>query len=132
MSDLNTGGNEMQARHLDRVRDLIQATETAIAGLERNNLQEFQTALREQEALCAELAAIKKTCVLESETQADTELTAKLQSLYKELAQVNRVYAGVVKRAKRCTDLLLRLYGMQQYGQPLSSSAEQQTLSCEV
>ena len=134
MPDLTTGGMEMQARHLDRVRDLIRNIEAAISALERNNLQDFQSALRNQEAICSELVAITQTSVSQLKNAADAELTAQLQGSYKDLAQVNRVYAGVVKRAKRWIDLLSRLYGLQRegYEQPLSLPAEQQTLSCEV
>jgi len=134
MPDLTTGGMEMQARHLDRVRDLIRNIEAAISALERNNLQDFQSALRNQEAICSELVAITQTSVSQSKNAPDAELTAQLQRSYKDLAQVNRVYVGVVKRAKRWIDLLSRLYGLQRegYEQPLCLPAEQQTLSCEV
>ena len=133
MSVLNPGGNEMR-RHLDRLGDLICAIRAAISALEQNNLQQFQIALRDQETICAELVGIRQASVPKSKDAEDVELKAQLQGAYKDLEQVNRVYVGVVKRAKRWTDLLSRLYGLQreEYAQPASLSAEQQTLSCEV
>ena len=56
-----------------------------------------------------------------------------VRDAYRALAQVNRVYTGVIKRSKRCADLLAALYGACGVGYGKDAALPgQQTLTCEV
>lgn len=114
---------------LDLVRALSSAIAAAIAAIEKNDLQRLQAAIANQERICHQIGAKKSSPLASNAT--DTDL---LRAAYAELAQWNRVYAGVVKRSKRCADLLLALYSScgVGYGKDLSSSSAQQSLTCEV
>ncbi len=79
---------------------------TAISAIEKNDLSQLQSAIARQETLCSQLAAMPwNPCMAERTT------LRQIHEAYAELAQVNRVYDGVVKRSKRCADMLLSLYG---------------------
>ena len=131
MSFANAGGDDAHTRHLARVQALMVEMQAAISAIERNNLHDFQSALGKQEALCNELMVLRQTPLQDIKAR---ELAKQLQAAYMQLAQFNRVYAGVVKRAKRWTDLLSLLYGLhgEGYGKTSGPPAQHQTLSCEV
>ena len=118
-----------ETAQLDLVRALSSEIASAIAAIEKNDLKRLQPAIANQERICHHIVA-KKNLPLVSNA-ADTDL---LRAAYAELAQLNRVYAGVVKRSKRCADLLLALYSSCGigYGKDLSVSSAQQSLTCEV
>ena len=118
-----------ERQHLDLVRALSSEITAAIAALEKNDLQRLQAAIARQEQICHHMVAAKWSPLAPS--AADTDL---LRAAYAELAQLNRVYAGVIKRSKRCADLLLALYGSCGigYGKDLSGSSARQSLTCEV
>lgn len=115
--------------HLELVRALSSEITAAIAALEKNDLSRLQAAIASQERICHEMGARG----LSSSTPGATD-TDLLRAAYSELAYLNRVYVGVIKRSKRCADLLLALYSSSGigYGKDLSGSSAQQSLTCEV
>jgi|HubBroStandDraft_5_1064220.scaffolds.fasta_scaffold129073_1 hypothetical protein len=127
-------------QHLSRVRELTAEVAAAISAIEHNNLLQLQVAIANQERICSQLATMKWTPLplgkkpageVESAT---SETSGQIHAAYAALAQLNRVYAGVVKRSKRAIGLLSALYGTQRdgYGPKLSRTESSQTLSCEV
>ena len=130
----------VDAQHLTRVRLLTGEVAAAISAIEHNNLRQLQIAVANQERICNELATTKWTPsplarkYLRRNTAPISETGDQIQAAYVALAQINRVYAGVVKRSKRSVDLLSALYGNQGdgYGQEPLPSETLQTLSCEV
>ncbi len=131
---------KVDTQHLTRVRLLTGEVAAAISALEHNNLLQLQIAVANQERICNELATTKWTPSalakknLRRYGAAILEIGDQIQEAYVALAQINRVYAGVVKRSKRSVDLLSTLYGNQGdgYGQEPLPSETLQTLSCEV
>lgn len=114
---------------LELVRALSREITAAISAIERNDLQQFQATIANQEKLCHQLAARKWPPITAAATNPDP-----IHQVYVALAQLNRVYAGVVKRSKRCADLLSALYGAcgLGYGKDLAAATEGQTWTCEV
>jgi len=111
--------------HLDLVRALSQEISAAISAIERNQLKQLEAAIRNQEAICHALLASQS-----SPSRLAGTRQPGVEEAHSHLAQLNRVYAGVVKRAKRCADLLLALYG-QGYGSDVSL-ADRHSWSCEA
>jgi hypothetical protein len=120
---------DRESEQLDLVRALSSEITAAISALEKNDLHRLQAAIAAQERICHQMVVRKSLPVAPG--TSDTDL---LRAAYAELAQLNRVYAGVIKRSKRCADLLLALYGSCGigYGKDLSGSSAQQSLTCEV
>ena len=128
-----------EQQHLARVRALIGEVETAITAIAENDLPRLQTALANQESLCCNLAATQWTPAapvrLNQTAQSEASRTAtETQEAYVALARLNRAYDELVKRSKKCTDLLIALYcgHGEGYGKPPAVGQPAQTLSCEV
>jgi len=127
-------------QHLARIRALIREVEGAISAIAENDLPRLQTALANQESLCDHLASSPwKPIAVSKQMKAANQLAApsvaqEIQDAYVALAKLNRAYDELVKRSKKCTDLLLALYCGQGelYGRPPVSLQPNQTLSCEV
>ena len=119
-----------QIEHLERVQALSREMAAAIAALEQNDLPRFQAAIANQEKICHELAVRK----FSSSAGVGNHRKDAVHEAYVELAQLNRVYAGVIKRSKRCADLLSALYGAcgLGYGKDGSALADRQSWTCEV
>jgi hypothetical protein len=140
MSKSNPSREPSDLQHLARVRALTGEVAAAISAIEHNDLRRLQVAIANQERICGELAVMKwtpssQTKKSDGEVQAATfETREQIQTAYVTLAHLNRVYAGVVKRSKRSTELLAALYRSQGsgYGNEPSRSEVFQTLSCEV
>jgi len=111
--------------YLDLIRALSKEIAAAVSAIERNQLKQLEAAIENQEIICQKLLARKA-----SPSQLAGTGNAALEEARSQLAQVNRVYAGVVKRAKRCADLLLALYG-QGYGSDVRL-ADRHSWSCEA
>ena len=109
----------------DLVRALSKEIAAAISAIERNQLKQLEAAIGNQESICHELLA-RRTSL---SPLAGARKHA-VEEAHRQLAQVNRVYAGVLKRAKRCADLLLALYG-QGYGSDVPL-ADRHSWSCEA
>ena len=105
-------------QQLEQVRRLSQEITAAISAIERNDLQALQSAIGNQEKISNQLAW---ECLPVSASGTEQRI---IQEAYLELAQLNRVYAGVIKRSKRCADLLLALYG--------GAHIDREGLACEV
>jgi len=126
-------------QHLARVRALTAEVAAAISAVERNDLSQLQVAVTNQERICSELATTRWTPSFSARRPAGglklatSEPAAQIHAAYVALAQINRVYAGVVKRSKRAVDLLSALYGQQEDSYSREPRSESfQTLSCEV
>jgi hypothetical protein len=93
-------------QQLEQVRSLSREITAALSAIERNDLQAFQQAIASQERICNQLALTDQPAVAGSGSEG-----LAVYQAYVELAQVNRLYAAVIKRSKRCADVLLSLYG---------------------
>lgn len=113
-------------QQLELVRCLSQEITAALSAIERNDLPAFQSALANQEGICNQLALMEQISVSRSQTEQRT-----LRKAYSDLAQLNRVYAGVIKRSKRCADLLLALYGRCDTGYS-PAQIDREGLACEA
>ena len=120
-------------QHLKRVRALIEEVAAAISAIERNDLPRLQASVANQERISSELAATKWIPPASpKKDDAASEPSDKIPEAYAALAQLNRVYAGVLKRSQRSVALLSALYGMQGDGYRMEPSGNSQILSCEV
>ena len=127
-------------QHLTLVLRLSGEVASAISAVEHNHLHQLQVAIANQERICDQLANTKWTPPAAAGRRggeahrATSEVTQKIQAAYVALAQLNRVYAGVVKRSSRSVELLLALYGNRGdgYGQQPPRLETSQTLSCEA
>jgi hypothetical protein len=136
----NSARAQADHQHLMRVRAMTAEVAAAISAVEHNDLGKLQVAIVNQERICNELATTKWTPSFPAKKPvraakpATLEIVDQIQTAYVALAQINRVYAGVVKRSKRAVDLLSALYGSQgdSYSPEPRSSESFQTLSCEV
>ena len=115
-----------QLEHLELVGALSREITAALSAIEKNDLPAFQAAIANQEKVCHQMIVHKGSPLAASAN--DTDLVRKA---YLELAQLNRVYGGVIKRSKRCADLLAALYSSCGIGHGKEGS-ERQSLTCEV
>jgi len=114
-----------------RLRALSQQLGLAITAIERNDLGQLQGSIAAQESLCCELTDVKRPS---SPLATDSALLTDLRAAQVELAQMNRVYAAVLKRAQRSAALLTALYRSfgEGYAKDAPPPVEKPTLSCEV
>jgi hypothetical protein len=127
-------------QHLTLVLTLSGEVASAISAVEHNHLHQLQVAIANQERICDQLANTKWTPPSSarkragSAHRATSEIGERIQAAYVALAQLNRVYAGVVKRSQRSVELLSALYGngAHGYGQQPPRPETSQTLSCEA
>jgi len=114
-----------------RVRALSEQLSLAITAIERNDLGQLQGSIATQESLCCELTDGNWPS---SPLATDSALLADLRAAQLELAQMNRVYAAVLKRAQRSAALLTALYRSfgEGYAKDAPPPVEKPTLSCEV
>jgi hypothetical protein len=139
MTEYATTRNQAWREHLAKVRALSQELSSAIAALEQNDLQKLEASLAIQEKLSHELAAkwpvpTADTTDVAKSGQATTSLPDEIRDAHIALVRLNRVYAAVLKRAQRSTNLMAavyRIYG-QGYGKDTTAVAKQHTWSCEV
>jgi len=117
--------------HLARLRVLSQQLTTAISAIERNDLAQLQSSVAAQESLCCELTGVQWPLLPGA---MESALLDEIRATQMELAQLNRVYAAVLKRAQRSAALMTALYRSfgQGYAKDAPPPAEKQTLSCEV
>jgi len=116
--------------HLAGLRTLSQHLSAAISAIARNDLAQLQNSIAAQEVLCRELTS---TPMPVSALAAEPTLLAEIRATRKELAQLNRIYAAVLKKAQRSTALMTALY--RSFGQGYAKDAPpagQPMLSCEV
>jgi len=116
--------------HLARLRALSRQLNAAISAIAHNDLAQLQNSIAAQEALCRELTGAPFPV---SALAAEPALLDEIRVTRKELAQLNRIYAAVVKKAQRSAALMTALY--RSFGQGYAKDAppaEQPMLSCEV
>jgi len=129
-----------QLEHLAQVNALRQAIASAISAIEKNDLAQFDAHLAAQETICDRLSATKCTASLvpsgttATGEDADPAFTMEIREAYMALAHLNRVYAALLKRARRSFELMLALYRSQREGYHCKPSPLRQghTWSCEV
>jgi hypothetical protein len=114
---------------LEQVQSLSREITAAISAIERNDLEGFRSAIANQESICNQLALTKQAPVVSNRTEQ-----GEMRQAYLDLAQLNRVYAGVIKRSKRCADLLLALYGGCNTGYEAGAAGQidREGLACEA
>ena len=129
-----------QLDHLAQVHALSQAVTSAISAIEKNDLQQFETHLAVQETICNRLSGI--TWTLSSTVvdktppgeNPDAQLQQEIRQAHIALAQLNRVYAALLKRAHRSVGLIAAIYRSHGEGYNRGSSPlpQHHSLSCEV
>ena len=129
-----------QLEHLAQVHALAHAVGSAISAIEKNDLRQFEIHLAAQERICNRLSSPKwmppstaKQKAVDGKT-SDAQLLQEIRQAYIALAQLNRVYAALVKRARRSLGLIAAVYRSrgQGYGCERSSLPQHNTWSCEV
>jgi hypothetical protein len=125
MSRASSIAEQAELEHLELVHALSREISAAISAIERNDLQQFQTAITNQETICHELVSRKWALG----TNRDV-----VHQAYVALSQLNRTYAAVMKRSRRCVDLLFSVYGAcdEGYGKELPPLASRQPWTCEA
>jgi hypothetical protein len=111
-----TTRRQQQVEHLAHVRALLRAVESGISAIEKNNLPEFETQLAVQERMCNRLSASGLLLSAAASGQdaaretSDTQLLADIREAQAALAHLNRVYAALLRRARRSLGLMAALY----------------------
>ena len=125
--------------HLGELRALSHQIGSAISAVEHNDLAKLQSCVAEQERLCQQLGGGKwlLPAIGEKESGASSAaptLREEIREAYVALAQLNRVYGALLKRAQRSCGLLTGAYRDlgQGYGKDSPGCAERHTWSCEV
>jgi hypothetical protein len=129
-----------QLEHLAQVQGLLQAVAAAISAIEKNDLKQFETQLAIQETICNRLSGNKWISSPATPGKAlpgenpNAQLAQRIRQAYVALAQLNRAYTELVKRARRSVGLIAALYSSQGegYNQAPSPSTHRHTWSCEV
>lgn len=131
---------ERQVKHLAQVQALSREIAAAISAIEKNDLTKFQKHVASQEALCNTMAPAQKLLPpapagsRESEPDSEAELVVEIRQAHTSLAQLNRVYAAVLKRAEKNRALIAAIYWAhgQGYDRGPSPITKHHTWSCEV
>jgi hypothetical protein len=118
------------------VHALSREIKSALAAIENNDLSQLQFHIAAQEKLCHELLPISDgsaSSTHDNEPGAHTP-DQEVRQAYKELAQLNRIYAAVLKRARKTAALTAAIYRAHRQGYDLnpSATANHHTWSCEV
>lgn len=124
-----------QLQHLAQVRALIEAIESGILAIEKNDLARFETHLAEQEVISHRLSAMPLTGAGIADPEEELHDTwQEIRRTHLKLAQLNRVYAAVLKSANRSVTLIVTLYRSYREGYDRGSPAlsRPHSLSCEV
>jgi hypothetical protein len=129
-----------QLEHLAQVQALSQAIASAILAIEKNDLGQLEIHLAAQETICNRLSGTKvsvpRTAKPNTVANDDPEalLLQEFRQAHMTLAQLNRVYAALLKRARRSVGLIAALYRSQSAGYDRDPAAGPQrySWSCEV
>lgn len=131
---------ERQVKYLAQVQALSREIADAISAIEKNDLTKFQKHVASQEALCDTMAPAQKLLPpapagsRESEPDSEAELVVEIRQAHTSLAQLNRTYAAVLKRAEKNRALIAAIYWAhgQGYDRGPSPIIKHHTWSCEV
>lgn len=126
--------------HLAQIHALSRAMASAISAIEKNDLQQFQSHLAVQETICNRLSANAagfSSVATENEVTGenpDATLQKEIVKAHVALAQLNRVYAALLKRSSKTVATLIALYRSdgEGYNRGLSSLPQCHSWSCEV
>ncbi len=129
-----------QLEHIAQVHALSQAVASAISAIEKNDLRQFETHLAIQETICNRLSGIKASSssftmgAAPAGESADARLQQEIVEAHIALAQLNRVYAELLKRARKTVGMILALYRSngEGYNRGLSPLPQRRSWSCEV
>jgi len=121
-----------QAEYLGRVQALGQAIASAISAIEKYDRTRFEAHLAVQETICNRLTATNWKVLFEGTAPS---LIEEVRQAHMALAQLNRVYAALLKRVRRSSGLIVALYrshgeGYDRGPSPLLSQGH--TWSCEA
>jgi hypothetical protein len=132
MTNTTSFRDKTDLQHLSRISALTAEIATAIAAIERNDLPRLQAAIANQEKICSQLANTKWGTNNNKDAASPLQ-TERVKSAHAALDELNRVYAGLLKRSRRSVDLMLALYGnlATENAEPALTES-QQTLSCEA
>ena len=137
MAEASTTRNHARREHLAKVRALSQELSSAVMAVQQNDLKKLESSLALQETLCHELATkwlLPPATAGETAKSGEMTLVEEIREAHLSLAQLNRVYAAVLKRARRSTGLIAGIY--RNYGQGYAKDApavgQRHTWSCEV
>lgn len=121
-------------QELASLEALNRAIAAAIVALEKNDVHAFERHVSAQEAICNGFITTPPSCLADLTGSENSELAAKVRQAYAAVARINRVYAAVVKRAKKTIGMMEAIYRAAGQGYTTSrpSSTEQNTWSCEA
>lgn len=131
---------KQQLEQLAQARALSREIAGAISAIENNDLRQLRNHIAAQEGICNVLVPGQKLLPAHvgpssrSVHDPDAQLLAEVRQAHVELAQLNRVYGAVVKRAEKTVELLAAIYRAhgQGYDRKPSPLAKYHTWSCEV
>jgi hypothetical protein len=125
--------------HLAQVHALSQAVASAISAIEKNDFRKLEADLAVQETICNRLSGAREMLFptagkAVSGENPDAQLLQEIRQAHVALAQLNRVYAALLKRARRSTALIIALYRShgEGYDRKPSTLSQRHTWSCEV
>lgn len=132
---------EQQRKHLAQVQALSREIASALSAIEKNDLRQFEKHVAAQEAICNSVSPAQKLLPPAPagsgsgvELDPDRRLSGEIRQAHESLAQLNRVYAAVLKRAEKTLGLVAAIYRAhgQGYDRSPSPIAKHHTWSCEV
>ncbi len=120
--------------HLALLHALSRAIGSAISAIEKNNLPELETQLAIQETICNRLSGNKLAMSSVSKVEVVHGELQQVRQAHLALAQLNRVYAALLKRSRRHLGQITALYGNhgEGYNRGPSTLPQRHTWSCEV
>ncbi len=108
---------QQQLEHLAHVRSLSKAVASAISAIEKNDLRQFETHLAVQETMCNRLSASASTLSpapkageIVDHDNSDMQIQKEIREAHAALANLNRVYATLLKQARKSAALMVAIY----------------------
>ena len=138
MPEFDASRYERQLEHLAHVEALSCEVAGAISAIQSNDLQGFRDHLGKQESICARLSDPRMLPPFSSANELNAGMfqgvPQQICEAHRALAQLNRVYTAVLRKARRTAVLLATVY--RSHGQVYDPAAppvlKSQTWSCEV
>jgi len=127
-----------QLQQLAQARALYHEIASAISAIEKNDLSQLERHVAAQEVLCNRLSLANR---LPAQAEANgtqepdqsLHLSREIRQAHMALAQLNRVYKAVLKRATKTVGLIGAIYRAHGQGYDRSPApAKHQTWSCEA
>jgi len=136
-----SNADSTRKERLAQVEVLSREITSAISAIEKNDFRQLEIHVAAQEAICSSLLTAQKLLPpapaasdTGSEFDATSQVLEEIRQAHVALAQLNRVYAAVLKRAGKTVELVAGIYRAhgQGYDRNPSSIAKRHTWSCEV